>query len=88
MMEILRLKAEVSQSLADGVASCLVDIQNLNLKQIPSIDEGIKWAKYLRDNFGEINKENMDYTICMIAKSKEDMETILNSNIIDKNLKK
>lgn len=63
MMEILKMKAEVSDNLANGVASCLVSIQSLNLKQMPSIDEGIKLAKYLKENFGEITEDNIDYTI-------------------------
>ena len=75
------MKAEVSNTLANGVASCLVSIQSLNLKQMPSIDEGIKWAKYLKENFGEITKDNIDYTICMLAKNKEDRDMIVRSNI-------
>lgn len=84
MMEILKMKAEVSDSLANGVASCLVSIQSLNLKQMPSIDEGIKWAKYLKENFGEITEDNIDYTICMLAKNKEDLSAIVRSGVARK----
>lgn len=69
---------------ANGVASCLVSIQSLNLKQMPSIDEGIKWAKYLKENFGEITEDNIDYTICMLAKNKEDLSAIVRSGVARK----
>ena len=86
MIEILKMKAAISDKLANGVASCLVDIQHLNLKQMPSIDEGIKWASYLQKNFGEINEDTIDYTICMLAKNNDDLQTILQSGVVKKNV--
>lgn len=88
MMEILKMKANISDQLVNGVASCLVDIQKLNLKQMPSIDEGIKWATYLQKNFTEINEDNIDYTICMLAKNNDDVKEILKANVVKKNIGK
>lgn len=87
MIEILKMKASISPTLANGVASCLIAIQNLQLKQMPSIDEGIKWASYLQKNFGEIDENTIDYTICMLAKNQDDVEIIKKSKIIQENLK-
>ena len=86
MIEILKMKASISPTLANGVASCLIAIQNLQLKQMPSIDEGIKWASYLQKNFGEIDENTIDYTICMLAKNQDDVEIIKKSKIIKENL--
>lgn len=86
MIEILKMKASISPTLANGVASCLIAIQNLQLKQMPSIDEGIKWASYLQKNFGEIDENTIDYTICMLAKNQDDVEIIKKSKIIQENL--
>lgn len=86
MIEILKMKASISPTLANGVASCLIAIQNLQLKQMPSIDEGIKWASYLQKNFGEIDENTIDYTICMLAKNQDDVEIIKKSKIIHENL--
>lgn len=86
MIEILKMKASISPTLANGVASCLIAIQNLQLKQMPSIDKGIKWASYLQKNFGEIDENTIDYTICMLAKNQDDVEIIKKSKIIQGNL--
>lgn len=86
MIEILKMKASISPTLANGVASCLIAIQNLQLKQMPSIDEGIKWASYLQKNFGEIDENTIDYTICMLAKNQDDVEIIKKSKILHENL--
>lgn len=86
MIEILKMKASISPTLANRVASCLIAIQNLQLKQMPSIDEGIKWASYLQKNFGEIDENTIDYTICMLAKNQDDVEIIKKSKIIQGNL--
>ena len=48
IVEILKMKAEASPIIIEGVASCLYQLQSLCLKQIPSISEGITWAGYLQ----------------------------------------
>ena len=74
--------------LGTSVPRGSLDIQKLNLKQMPSIDEGIKWATYLQKNFTEINEDNIDYTICMLAKNNDDVKEILKANVVKKNIGK
>lgn len=82
IIEILRLKANVSDGIAEGVANCMEKIQKLGLKQEPSIAEAIDWATYLQNNFDETNKDDIDYSICVLAKNKEDTEIIKKSGIL------
>ena len=83
--EILKMKAGVSEDICRGVANCMAQIQKLKLKQEPSIAEAIGWAQYIQDNFDESNMSDLEYSICMLAKNKDDTEVILNSGIIKDN---
>lgn len=84
MYEIIKRKAMVSDSLADGIASAMVDLQNLNLKQTPSIDEALKFANYLYENFGDKYKDDLEYSLCTLIKNKEDLDRVKQSGVIDK----
>ena len=48
IVEILKMKVQASTAIIEGVASCLYQLQELRLKQTPSISEGITWAAYLQ----------------------------------------
>ena len=85
IFEILKMKAGVSEDICRGVANCMAQIQKLKLKQEPSIAEAIGWAQYIHDNFDESNMSDLEYSICMLAKNKDDTEVILNSGIIKDN---
>ena len=85
IFEILKMKAGVSENICRGVANCMAQIQKLKLKQEPSIAEAIGWAQYIQDNFDESNMSDLEYSICMLAKNKDDTEVILNSGIIKDN---
>ena len=85
IFEILKMKAGVSEDICRGVANCMAQIQKLKLKQEPSIAEAIGWAQYIQDNFDESNMSDLEYSICMLAKNKDDTEVILNSGIIKDN---
>lgn len=85
IFEILKMKAGVSEDICRGVANCMAQIQKLKLKQEPSIAEAIGWAQYIQDNFDEANMSDLEYSICMLAKNKDDTEVILNSGIIKDN---
>lgn len=74
---ILLKQAKASPALVEGVASCLVQIQDLNLKQTPSVAEGIEWANFLES----IGTDNIEYSICLLAKNREDQQRILASGI-------
>ena len=82
ILEILKMKANVSDSICSGVANCMEKIQKLKLKQEPSIAEAIEWAQYIQENFDESNMSDLEYSICMLAKNKEDTEVILKSGIL------
>lgn len=82
LQDILKAKASTSDTLAAGVANCLSRIQQLNLKQEPSVSEAINWAKYLKENIDTMDLESIDYSICMLAKNQEDTSQILRSNIL------
>lgn len=82
IIEILKLKANISEKLAIGVANCMSKIATLNLKQEPSIAEAIDWATYLQNNFDESNKDDIDFSICMLAKNAEDTKIIKKSGVL------
>ena len=84
MLEILKIQAEVNDNLAKGITNCMMEIRTLQLKQMPSISEAINWAKYIKDN--EIPKEDISYTVGMLAKNKDDAEKIKSLKIVEKNL--
>ena len=48
IVEILRVKAEADDDLANGVAACLVELQERRLKHPISISEAIDWTKFLK----------------------------------------
>lgn len=84
ILNIIKLKAQVSEKLAKGVADSLYEIQKLTLKQTPSISEGIVWANYLAHNFQD-NFDEIDNTIFMLAKNNDDKNQILSTGILKKN---
>ena len=86
ILNIIKLKAQVSEKLAKGVADSLYEIQKLALKQTPSIFEGILWANYLASNFQD-NFDEIDNTIFILAKNNDDKKQILNTGILQKNFK-
>ena len=77
MLEIIKKKAGVAEKLAMGVAECLASLQEVKLRQTPSIDEAIKWAQYLEDNFGSnITDNDFEYSLCALVKNKQDLEIV------------
>jgi MoxR-like ATPase len=84
--EILKIKVQISDKFAMGVAKCMVEIQDLNLKQIPSISESITWATYLKNNM-ENGFDDVEKTLFLLAKNKDDQDIIKASGIIQENFK-
>ena len=82
MEEILVLQADISANIAKSVASCMERINQLPLKQMPSISEAITWAKFL--TLAAANNDNVSLkdTLYMIAKNKSDTDTIRKSNVL------
>ena len=79
------MKAQASTAIIEGVASCLYQLQELRLKQTPSIPEGITWAAYLQKLMDDDDFDIKD-SLCMLCKNKEDQlrvqETDILSNIL------
>ncbi len=82
-VEILKTKARVDERLATGIARCLVEFSEYNLKisQIPSVAEGIEWAKFLNENKGRTKEYVLD-SLPLIVKEQRDEEII--SDIVAK----
>lgn len=80
--EILLMKAGVSEKLAAGVARCMKNINDLNLKQPVSVAEGINWVKCIEE-MSEKEDADITNTIRLIAKNREDAERIKTSGIVD-----
>lgn len=78
---IIHAKAEVSDKFATHVAEQLQKIRELDLKQKPSVSEGIAWAKVLMNQFGDIDNipgSELAASAGIIAKNKGDLETVTN----------
>lgn len=81
LTDIIRMKAEVSMNFARLVAEQIEEIRALDLKQRPSVSEGISWAKVLLSQFGDVSslpKEELADSVGVIAKNKGDCETVRN----------
>ncbi len=78
LTNIIHMKAEVPEGFAKTVAGLIQEIRELDLKQRPSVSEGISWAQVLFTQFGDaaLKKENLTDSIGVIAKNRGDCETI------------
>jgi MoxR-like ATPase len=78
LTDIIHMKARVPEDFAAKVAALIQEIRELDLKQRPSVSEGISWAQVLMTQFGDVvpEKEALTDSIGVIAKNKGDCETI------------
>lgn len=74
LVHILMSQTEINQDLANGIAKCLITAQNSNMKQSPSVAEGIEWAKFLSQ--GDITKERVMNSLGVLAKNADDLQVI------------
>lgn len=82
LKEILQMQSNIDPKIAEAVANCAKQIRSLSLKQQPSISELSEWAKYLSTMGGdELEEETLKASLCMIAKNKEDRQTIENTKL-------
>ena len=79
LTNIIRMKAEVPESFAENVAETIQEIRKLDLKQKPSVSEGISWAKVIYSQFGDCIPEKSELcdSVGVIAKNQGDCETII-----------
>ena len=82
LKEILQMQSSIDTKIAESVANCAKQIRSLPLKQQPSISELSEWAKYLSTlNSDELEEETLKASLCMIAKNKEDRQTMENAKL-------
>lgn len=79
IIEILKTNAQVDQTVAAGIAACIVELQEKDLKHPISISEAVDWAMFLHD---DATKEKALNSIGLLAKDRRDMNVIRNT-IID-----
>lgn len=76
IIDILKLKAGVDDSLANGIAKCIIEVnKNDNVKQKPSISEAIEWSRFLKEK-EEITKDDVIGSLSIIAKNYKDYNSI------------
>ena len=76
IIDILKLKAGVNDSLANGIAKCIIEVnKNDNVKQKPSISEAIEWSRFLKEK-EEITKDDVIGSLSIIAKNYKDYNSI------------
>lgn len=76
IVEILKLKAEVDDSLANGIARCIFEIKgNSGVTQKPSISEAIDWAKFIKETDTPV-KEAIFNSLSIISKNFKDYNAI------------
>lgn len=79
IIDILKLKAEVNENLANGIAKCIIEVnKNDNVKQKPSISEAIEWSRFLKEK-EEITKNDVIGSLSIIAKNYKDYNSIKNT---------
>ena len=83
LLEILKLRAGQDIRIAEGVAECISKIQELPLKQVPSIAEAAAWANYLAGHKESLREKGaVAHTISMVAKDRGDVDMILRSGYL------
>ena len=78
LTDILFKKVGCSDDFAKKIAECLCSLNELSLKHNVSVSEGIAFAKFLTETFGEANvgKAEMLAGVGTIAKTESDMKLI------------
>ena len=76
IVEILKLRAEVDDDLAEGIAKCILEInKNAMVTQKPSISEAIDWARFIKENNVPL-KEAVSSSLSIISKNFKDYNAI------------
>ncbi len=77
LTDIIQRKAAVPADFARFVAEKIRELRELDLKQKPTVSEGITWAKILMEQFGHVVRDELLVpSIGAIAKNKGDQDTI------------
>ena len=79
IVDILKLKASVDNKLAEGIAKCIIKLNNNNgISQKPSISEAIEWAKFLKESEMPL-KAAVQNSLSVISKNYRDYNAIKKS---------
>lgn len=73
VIEILKNNAKVNDKVAAGIAACMIDLQEKDLKHPLSIAEAVDWANFLKD---DTTKEKAINSIGLLAKDRKDLSVI------------
>ena len=73
--DILKAKAKVDDSIAQGIARCIVSMPD-TLRQTPSISEAIDFAEFLSHAGSDITKELVLDSLGILAKNSKDRRVI------------
>lgn len=73
VIEILKNNARVNDKVAAGIAACMIDLQEKDLKHPVSIAEAVDWANFLKN---EATKEKAINSIGLLAKDRRDLAVI------------
>lgn len=72
---IILAKAGVDERIAKGISECLAASYNIQLRQAPSIAEGIEWARYIK-GVDSPTKEEILASAGMLVKHHSDADMI------------
>lgn len=81
IIDILKLQAGSDESIARGIARCLMSINSSNIRQKTSISEAIDWAILLNENKDNL-QDAVKNSLTIISKDYRDYEAI--KRIVDK----
>lgn len=73
MTGIIRMKTNVDEQLVKAVAACLCKLADSNIRQKPSVAEGIDWAAYLAQE-PDRTLEFVQDSLGLLIKNQKDME--------------
>lgn len=73
IIEILKNNAKIDPHVAAGIAACMVDLQEKDLKHPVSIAEAVDWARFLKE---ESTTEAALNSVGLLAKDRRDLAII------------
>lgn len=73
IVEILKNNAAVNEKVAAGIARCIVELQERDLKHPVSISEAVDMANFIGNN---ATKEHVMHSIGLLAKDQKDIKVI------------
>lgn len=79
---ILSSKTSCDENLVRCIANCLISLQNLDLKNTPSIGEAINFANVIEEN--DLQLDDINSALGMLLKNKDDLDLVRKRKIFQK----